>query len=196
MATKYAANWEYRTSQTHPIRIDWITHQSFPGKIGMTICPGKYQPVSQTGGWNRDLETDVSRIALQEVATVISLVEPEEMEMLHVPSLGECIESNGMKWIHLPIQDTTAPNEEWLNQFTVSLPAIMEVIEEGEKVVVHCKGGLSRAGTTVALILYNFGIDMIDAISLIRRIRSKACINPIQYRFLMAYSNDSKEVVF
>ena len=187
--------WENRTSQTHPIRIDWISHQLFPGKIGLTICPGKYQPVSQSGGWNRDLETDVSRIAIEEVSTVISLVEPEEMEMLHVPSLGECIENNGMNWFHLPNQDTTAPDKEWLNQFTTTLPAIIEAIKRGEKIVVHCKGGLSRAGTTVALILHNFGIEMSEAVSLIRRVRSRSCINPIQYKFLMTHSDNSGEVV-
>lgn len=55
---------------------------------------------------------------------------------------------------------------------------------KGESIVVHCKGGLSRAGTVVALLLQELGIKMPIAIEMIRDVRSVDCINQEQEEFL------------
>ena len=46
--------------------------------------------------------------------------------------------------------------------------------------MVHCKGGLGRAGTVTALLLIELGLVVDDAISLVRKIRGADCINPKQ----------------
>ena len=52
-----------RTSETHPLYINWIPVEGDKGKIGITLCPGKYQPVSSTGAWNRDSRNFGRRVA-------------------------------------------------------------------------------------------------------------------------------------
>ena len=190
MSIKWPIRWDLRTSKTHPLQIDWITSKKFQGKIGITFCPGKYQPVSWSGGWNRNLETDIQTIEDTGATTIVSLVEDYEMKVLRVPTLGDSIQERGINWIHMPFEDTTAPNSEWMEDFDSCAPSIISSIKNGDYVIVHCKGGLSRAGTFVALLLYALEIEMRDAITLIRRKRSIDCINPIQQEFLLRHANN------
>ena len=189
MSIKWPIRWDLRTSMTHPLQIDWITSKKFQGKIGITLCPGKYQPVSWSGGWNRCLTTDIDVIEKTGVTTVVSLVEDYEMKVLRVLHLGDSIQERGINWIHMPFEDTTAPNSEWMEDFDSYAPSIISSVKNGDSVIVHCKGGLSRAGTFAALLLYALEIEMKDAITLIRRKRSSDCINPIQEEFLLLYAN-------
>ena len=61
---------------------------------------------------------------------------------------------------------------------------------------MHCKGGLGRAGTCAALILFLQGFEMGDAIQLIRATRSNQCINPIQQIFLEKFAGEYKTLGF
>tara|TARA_Y100000746_G_scaffold227284_1_gene233653 strand:- start:164 stop:787 length:624 start_codon:yes stop_codon:yes gene_type:complete len=187
--SKWPIRWDLRTSESHPLQIDWISHANFKGKIGLTLCPGKYQPVSWTGGWNRDLKTDLDTLVEQGTSTVITLIDKNEMESLRVNNIGVIIEQMGMRWIHLPLEDTTAPNIVWMNKFLSVLYSITDELDDEELIVIHCKGGLGRAGTCAALILHAQGLTMDWAIDLVRMVRSKDCINFEQYDFLK--SNES-----
>ena len=84
---KTTRNQNLRTSLTHPLQIDWISLGEDNGRIGVTLCPGKYQPTSWTGGWNRDLELDIQTLVKSEVNSVISLIDENEMEVLRVEHL-------------------------------------------------------------------------------------------------------------
>ena len=51
-----------RTSETHPLQIAAV-EPSVGGSIGMTICPGKRDPIAMSGPWERDLLTDLKAIS-------------------------------------------------------------------------------------------------------------------------------------
>ena len=173
-----------RTSITHPLRIDWLPVEGDKGRIGMTLCPGKYQPVSWTGGWDRQLDLDFEALKDNATSKLISLVTEEDMEVLRVTQLPEVVEANDIEWVHLPLPDCTVPTREWLRR---SIPVFTELqtsIAEGGRVVVHCMGGLSRAGTFVAIYLYLRGYSMTDAIRRVRTERDGRCINTKQEAFL------------
>jgi len=182
--TSWPIRWDLRTSKTHPLIINWIQHETFAGQIGITLCPGKYQPVSWSGGWNRNLQDDVLAIYNAGVSTVVSLVEDREMQTLRVPELGKAIFEHGMNWIHLPFRDTTAPDKKWLQHYETVQDRLIQSIQSGERIVVHCKGGLGRAGTVIALLLINLGLGVETAINLVRKSRGPDCINPQQENFL------------
>ena len=131
-----------------------------------------------------------------EVDYVISLIEEEEMVNLRVENLGESVRAKGMCWMHMPLTDTTAPEREWLDVFRQHLDSIRKGISSGKAVLVHCKGGLGRAGTCAALILFLQGLEMNDAIQLIRATRSDQCINSIQQIFLEKFSAEYKTLGF
>ena len=41
MPSSWPIRYDLRTSESHPLVISWITHDSFAGEIGITLCPGK-----------------------------------------------------------------------------------------------------------------------------------------------------------
>lgn len=178
-----------RTSQTHPIYVDWFPHNEGEGKIGMTLCPGKYQPNSSTGSWNRQLDVDLDNLRAMGVDRIISLITEEDMSVLRVEALGEEIHARGMKWDHLPFPDTTAPTQAWMERAAPVFDEIQSSIPSGETVVVHCMGGLSRAGTFMSLYLHRNGFKMLEAIDHVREIRSPTCINSRQVEFLICVAN-------
>ena len=45
-------------SHSHVLQIDTLVPVG-QGGLGLTFCPGKYDPHAQTGAWDRDLETDL-----------------------------------------------------------------------------------------------------------------------------------------
>ena len=185
---KTTRNQNLRTSLTHPLQIDWISLREENGRIGVTLCPGKYQPISWTGGWNRDLELDIQTLVKSEVNCVISLIDENEMEVLRVEHLGTSLQDNGIHWIHLPLEDTTAPDKMWIGNFQQQYESISKDLSSDKRILIHCKGGLGRAGTCAALILFLQGYEMNDAIHLIRTTRSSDCINPLQQTFLEKFS--------
>ncbi len=87
-----------RTSTTHPLQIASIRPRDGFGRIGITFCPGKKQPLAMTGGWERDLCTDVDALKHWGAAAVISLIEDHEIESLGVSRLGEEVLGRHMEW--------------------------------------------------------------------------------------------------
>lgn len=173
-----------RTSITHPLRIDWLPVEGDEGRIGMTLCPGKYQPISWTGGWDRQLDLDFEALKENGTMKLISLVTQEDMELLRVSRLPEIVEASGIEWVHLPLPDCSVPTRKWLRRSVPVFTELQTSISEGERVVVHCMGGLSRAGTFVAIYLYLRGYSMTEAIRRVRTERDARCINAKQEAFL------------
>ena len=179
-----------RTSLTHPLYVTWIPLEGDEGQMGMTLCPGKYQPVASTGSWDRQLDVDLDDLVGMGTQRLVSLVTDEDMRTLRVETLGMDTQSRGMAWSHLPIPDTTVPTPSWLEAALPVLQELVMSVPSGEVAVVHCMGGLSRAGTFMALYLWMRDMSMTEAIAHVRECRSPNCINFRQQRFLMRYAGE------
>jgi len=57
----------------------------------------------------------------------------------------------------------------------------------GYNILVHCKCGLGRAGTTAACVLKTFGYNSHEAIDFVRSKRSKAIQTKKQEDFILNY---------
>ena len=163
-----------RTSLTDPLRIAEIRSERFPGIVGITFCPGKKQNDSWSGCWDRDLATDLDAIDQWGAATVISLIEDHEMEALKVTNLGTEIRARGIGWVHLPITDVSIPDHRFQSGWLTARGKVLDQLKSGGKVVVHCKGGLGRAGLVSARILNELGVQVDRAIELVREARPGA----------------------
>ena len=51
---------------------------------------------------------------------------------------------------------------------------LRQILTEGGRIVLHCRGGLGRTGTIAARLLVEFGIDTRAAIAAVRRVRPGA----------------------
>ncbi|WP_207974695.1 ADP-ribosylglycohydrolase family protein [Parafrankia sp. BMG5.11] len=122
----------------------------------------------------RDLQTDVAAIAKWGAAAVVTLLEPHEIAMLSVASLGAEVERQHMAWIHLPIRDVSVPIHEFEQDWQVQGARLRAILRSGFDVVVHCKGGLGRAGMIAARLLVELGTPPDEAIKQVRTARPGA----------------------
>lgn len=178
-----------RTSQTHPLRIDTIELPHPFGRIGVTFCPGKKQANALTGRWYRDLDTDLEAIRAWGARHLVTLIEPHEFLELQVPDLGERARAVGLVWHHLPIRDGLAPGERFLRDWRTVGALLSDALASGDPVVVHCKGGLGRAGCVAAMLLIELhqcqGGE--EAIRRVRSVRTGAVETAMQESFIATY---------
>lgn len=169
-----------RTSQTHPLQIAAVQAPSASGRIGITFCPGKQDSMASTGAWARDLGTDLDAIAAWGASLVLSLVETIELRQLKVPDLGHEVERRGMQWRHLPIADYSVPGKRFEESWQTEGRHIRQLLRAGRHIVVHCKGGLGRAGMIAARLLVELGMPADEAIAAVRAARPGAIETPGQ----------------
>lgn len=162
-----------KTSETHPIRVDPVRPKDGYGRIGVTLCPGKKYPWGLAGNWERDLDLDLDRISRWGATAVVSLITEAEIRDLQVQRLSRAVADRHMEWWHLPIPDGQPPGPEFEKAWVHAGAAIRDRLRLGFDVLVHCKGGLGRAGTVAARLLVEFGERPDVAIRRVREARSK-----------------------
>lgn len=96
----------------------------------------------------------------QGVLAILSLTE----EPLEVAQLREL----EFDYLHLPIEDFTAPTPE---QITEAVDFLNRQVNEGHGALVHCRAGMGRTGTMLACFLVSRGLAPAEAISQVRRKR-------------------------
>ncbi len=158
-----------KTSQTHPLEIHALS-TSGGGCIGMTLCPGKRQPYAVTGPWNRDLATDMDAIKAFGASTLITLMETAELAEAAVPAevMKTAAHERSINWLHLPIADFGAPDAVFEAAWKKYGPIVRADLENGARIVVHCRGGRGRAGLMAARLLVEMGAEPINAIDTVR----------------------------
>ena len=112
----------------------------------ITICPGKKEGTRH----NRDLNSDLQFLKQSGITTIVSLMEYSEYQQLQIPLYPYEAQKQGFKFLTLPIKDRKAPD---LVQGTTFIKLIAEVLMAGERVMMHCKGGLGRSGTIAACVI-------------------------------------------
>ncbi len=175
-----------RTSFSHPLLIAELPVGAHGGGIGVTFAPGKHQEVAMTGAWARDLDVDVSAIHAWGATHLITLLEPWEFKDLRIESLPAVVAGKGITWHGLPITDGAAPDERLLKDWLQLSAVLVADMLSGQRIVVHCKGGLGRAGTVAAMLLLQSGEakSASDAIHMVRNARPGAVETKAQEEFL------------
>jgi len=172
-----------RTSLSHPIRIDEVTAGDAGGLIGITFCPGK----RDGSRWARNLSADLDIIARWQPKAIVTLIEDHEFTMLGVPELGAEVRARGIDWHHLPIVDVQVPDERFESGWMSSGPTLCRSLRDGGKVLVHCRGGLGRAGTVAALLLIELGELPHDAVRKVRAARPGAIETADQLQYVLDF---------
>ena len=163
-----------RTSISHPLQIAEVTIAEDYGKLGITFCPGKVQSFGQTGAWHRDLELDLDAVAAWNAAVVLTLVEERELILLQVPRLGDAVRARHIDWVHLPIADRGVPDAAFERAWDEVGEGLRARLRAGFNVLVHCMGGLGRAGTIASRLLIELGWEPQAAVAEVRRVRPGA----------------------
>jgi protein-tyrosine phosphatase len=172
-----------RTSKTDPLQIAELPVGG--GVLGVILCPGKRAASAFGMAWARDLEADVGAVAAWGASAVVTLIEEHEFTLLGVEALPEVVRAAGMHWHHLPIEDVSVPDGRFERAWPELWPQLSARLNRGERVVVHCRGGLGRAGTVAALMLVECGEAPAAAIDRVRAVRPGAIETAAQARWVL-----------
>lgn len=162
------------TSETDPILVDFLPNDELgtPGRLGMTFAPGMWAG-SVGGRWERDLAADIRALEEEyDTDVLVSLMEDQEYRGYRIPELLERDSIGGIEILRFAIKDMGVPREAESKGFEAFVRDVVRRTEQGQNVVVHCRGGLGRTGTLAACVLVALGRHTADeAIAVVREAR-------------------------
>ncbi len=186
--TAAQAEIKVRTSEKYPLQVAWVDAGT-PGKLGLTLAPGKKQPSLFGYVWDRDLKTDLTVLRKEhQVDVLVPLIEDHELELLGIANLVEAAKSSGMAVRRSPTRDLGTPDMQEAHVLAQELAAQLKA---GKNVLIHCKGGLGRAGTITTATLVELGKEVAAAMAMVRAARPGAVENQAQEDFLFAFAKGS-----
>lgn len=184
-----AAVRKIQTSDTNPLRVDFVSREwmaPIPGKLGMTIAPGKKDLAGWTAPHDRSLQKDLDRLfKVYKPDVLVSLMETFEYEAFKIPTLLKAFKDRGAETLHFPIRDVAVPTN--MPRFVELVDTLNARLWDGKTVVVHCKGGLGRTGLVVAAALVRMNYTSEDAIDITRETRKGTIQTREQERFVSEF---------
>ncbi len=102
--------------------------------------------------------------------TLVSLVEDSEFAELGITEFEYECSVQGIELIRFPLKDVSVPPS--LKRFAQLVREIVKRLEQEKTVVVHCKGGLGRAGLTAACTIVAASGNEINATNAIKAVCS------------------------
>jgi ADP-ribosyl-[dinitrogen reductase] hydrolase len=130
--------------------------------------------------WDRDLATDLDRIADWGANLVLTLLEDHEMAPLRIPNLGREVLRRKMEWVHLPIPDVSAPAADFDEKWPTQSERLRKMLHDGANIVIHCRGGIGRAGMIAARLLVELGDAPDVAIAKVRAARHPKAVETLE----------------
>lgn len=122
------------------------------------------------------------------VTQLAILTEDHEIHDL-APAYARLLSSGGLAFsvIRLPIRDYGVP--ESVTAFRVAAHGIAEALRRGERIVMHCRGGIGRTGLVAEAVLNELGVAPATSSIIVEAAGSK-CETAEQLAFLReAYAN-------
>ena len=162
------------TLATHPFDVLPLPTN---GRLIFTPCPG-------TKGVA--LQASIDQLKHAGAAAVITMMPDDELQEIGVVELPDSVNRTGMQWFQLPVEDDAAPTETFQQCWQENRSQIRTLLDSGETIAVHCRGGSGRTGFMVALILREMGMDGAQADALVKSLRPKALTLPAHTDYLAA----------
>ena len=176
------------TSHSSPLQIAAVNAPG-GGVIGMTLCPGKIGPGNRHP-WVRNLERDLDALDAWGCQCLITLMELHELIDYQVQDLGERARARYGEsgWLHLPIMDCSIPDAVWEEHWQIWHNPLHDRLDRGERVVIHCLGGLGRTGLVACRLLIERGMQPKKALEKVRAARHGAVETLVQERYVQELS--------
>jgi protein-tyrosine phosphatase len=140
----------------------------------MTIAPGKCGTSLSGATWKRSLQADLDRLVTVEHASMlVCLLEDRELTSLAIPDLIAEARRQGLHVLRLPLVDGSVPRS--ASDVIGLLEQIHVAVAQGERVVIHCAGGVGRSGVIAGCYLRDLGFSATDALETLAKTRGPRC---------------------
>lgn len=160
--------------------ISELAEDALGGCLGLAACPGY-----RDGRFHPELlVADLDRVADWGAAAVICLLEPGEVEAVGLDRLSFEVRRRGIGWLNLPIRDHGLPGPEFERDYGRVSARLAQALGGGNRVLVHCFGGLGRTGLFAARLLIEAGMAPDRAIAKVRTARPGAIETSAQEAYL------------
>lgn len=133
------------------------------GNLLLSSCPGKKVrltgPVRGRGAICRDLGLDLQRFRQMGIGAIVCCLDDEELAFLGAPweSYEREADALGLDVIRLPMAEGFAPTSvETADAAITSL--VSDYTLQGVHVLVHCRGGVGRAGLIACIWMLKLGL--------------------------------------
>lgn len=147
-------------------------------RLIFTPCPGtKGEPL-----------TDVMNSLKAAGADAVVTMMPETELLKHqVEALPDICISTGMRWFHLPVEDSCAPEAPFEAKFATQKESLLTLLRSGATLVIHCHGGSGRTGLMAAILMLELGYAPALVKTQIQTLRPKSLTSPVQVNYLVEH---------
>lgn len=142
------------------------------GQLFLHSMPGRHE----------SLDDSIKEIDEKGISKVVSLTSLQEIEEIS-PEFAEAIHSHTFQInrISFPIEDYSIPSEPYA--FIDLANDLATALKNGERILIHCAGGIGRTGTLAVSVLLSLGIEQSKARQLVK-IAGSGPVTPEQKTFL------------
>ena len=135
------------------------------GQLIFTPCPGTK---------DASLHDSLAQLKAAGAAALITLMPAQELTQNNADNIGAICNELGLQWFQLPIEDDCAPEQPFEQAFAAHKAAILALLQNGQAVAIHCKGGSGRTGLMAAILMTQLGYSKADATAQVQSLRPKA----------------------
>ena len=118
------------------------------GQLIFTPCPGTK---------DASLHDSLAQLKAAGAAALITLMPAQELTQNNADNIGAICNELGLQWFQLPIEDDCAPEQPFEQAFAAHKAAILALLQNGQAVAIHCKGGSGRTGLMAAILMTQQG---------------------------------------
>jgi len=153
----------------------YLVADNLPGNLFIMPCPS-----------GDHLSRDIAFYRGQGVDTVVSMLAPDEADVLGLAGEAEICSRAGIEFLSSPIKDFGLPDVVIFDSLVADIAAMLG---DGRYVAVHCRAGIGRSGMVTAATLIALGIDADTAVRQISGVRGVSIPDTVeQGRFIMEYA--------
>ncbi len=131
------------------------------GTLALSPMPGR------TGAY----AADRARLLAWGPALVISMTPLAELARNGAAGLPDDLAAAGTRWRHLPVADFGAPGRDVQAAWPAVQVLVLEILAQGNRVLVHCHGGCGRSGMAVLRLMIAAGEAPGAALTRLRLVR-------------------------
>ena len=166
------------------LRIDELAVPGLAGRLGLLACPGAAWAQPDRPDFACSLAADLDAVVAWGARTLVTLMEWREFARAGVEDLPRLAERR-LHWVWLPVPDGEAPDERFAAAWPGASQLLRARLAAGERIAVHCLGGLGRTGTFAAQLLIEHGLDARLAMAAVRALRPGSIETRAQVDYLL-----------